>query len=77
MGKGRRKMETDDITFTLKVSKEKYNGQDTEPAFTYPNGQYIRGSPSVKSTDTRLAKLLLSFYKKRPERPMAICEQTT
>ena len=70
-------LETDDITLVLKVSKEKYNGQDTEPAFTYPDGQYIRGCQSIKSTDTRLAKLLLSFYKKRPERPVAFCEQAT
>ena len=77
MGKGRRRMEADDTTLTLKVSKEKYHGQDTQPAITYPDGEYIRGSQSIKSIGTRLAKLLLSFYKKRPEWPMAICEQTT
>ena len=77
MGKRRRMLEADDIAVALKVSKEKYHGQDPQPAITYPDGEYIRGSQSIKSIGTRLAKLLLSFYKKRPEWPMAICEQTT
>lgn len=72
MGKRRRMLEADDIAVALKVSKEKYHGQDPQPAITYPDGEYIRGSQSIKSIGTRLAKLLLSFYKKRPHRMLGV-----
>ncbi len=60
-------MEADDITLALKVSKEEYHGQDPQPAITYPDGEYIRGCQFIESIGTRLAELLLSFYKKRLE----------
>ena len=66
--------ETADTTHALKVSQKRYHGQDTQPSFTHPNGKYLRGCKSAKSTGTWLAKLLLSFYKTEPERPLALCK---
>ena len=70
-------MEVTDTSLAIKGIEEKYNGQDTQPTTTYPNGQYLRGSKSVESIGAGLAKLLLSLYQKRPERPVALCKQTT
>ncbi len=67
MCKGGRGMEVADTAFALKVSKERYHGQDTRPKTTYPNGQYICGGKVVEPTGTGLGKLLLSFYKKGSE----------
>ena len=66
-------METDDTSFALKVSKENDHGQVTQPETTHPNGKYLCGCEFDKSIDTWLAKLLLPFYKTRPERPLALC----
>ena len=67
-------METADTTNALKVSQEKYYGQDTQPSFTHPDGQYLRSCKFIESTGTWLAKLLLPFYKTKPERPLALCK---
>ncbi|MEO6870322.1 MAG: reverse transcriptase domain-containing protein [Ginsengibacter sp.] len=39
-------------------------------------GEYICRSKSFESIGEGLAKLLLSLYQKRPERPVALCKQT-
>jgi hypothetical protein len=66
-----------DTSIAIKVSKENDHGQVAHPAFAHPNGKHLRGCQSDKPIDTRLAKLLLPFYKTKPERPMALCEPAT
>jgi hypothetical protein len=67
MGKAGRGVEVTGVTLTIPISSQKYHGQDPQPEIAYPNGKHLCGRKSVESTGTRLAELLLSFYKKRSE----------